>query len=424
MAINRELKSIVSLYEKGDHAEVVSKVKPYLIKNRDCAQAWNLLALSYRFLGDTAKTEELYSQLILKNPFNIPFKTNYGNLLMSQGRITEAEEVFRDALRASPQDINTLNGYGLCKISRNDMGAAKKQYDKILAIDPDHKESKHQLATIYRKIGDYNKAADLLGSFSDLKSKVNRLDCLYYARELDTFRVECEALITSGARSPLLGALIQHANVEHDFQLENTFCENSKDYVLHDDLIRGGYLSERMLTDLLDYHDGLCEYTGQPLLEKGQQTSGNVFDSPHEIFEDLSSSLKSYVDRYRDNFKSSSEGFIKRFPDDYKLYGWFVEIEAGGKLKSHMHKEGWLSAAFYLRVPNTAQGAAAIEFTYDGGEYPSTPDKYSSESYNISKGEICMFPSSLFHRTKPFSDDTTRISFAFDVQPRDNMAHR
>lgn len=417
---NRDLIKLGELYKKGLFADVVAEAKPYLQLNRDCAQGWNFLALALRFLEQTDKAEELFTELITRNPLNIAFKTNLANLYLNQGRTSNSINLYEEVLELFPKDINSLNGLGLSYIYLNKLGKAKAQYEKIVRIAPENHEGRYQLANIQRKLGDYAEAANLFKGLDDLKSRVHRLDCLYNALDVDQFRTECIQLISENKRSPLLGCLIQHANVEHDLGLSNPFCESSIDYVLHENLVELGLLNSEMMEKILDHHAKTKDYSGQPLLSNGKQTSGNIFNYPDQFLKELYQALERYVERYVDKFKHSRQGYIDYFPKDYRLYGWLVDIEPGGHLKSHIHKEGWLSAAFYLKVPKAKGSEAGIEFSYNGADYPTKHGKFLSTVKNIHEGEICMFPSSLFHRTKPFSDQGSRISFAFDVIPRDH----
>lgn len=416
---NPDLRNIGELYKSGRFDDVVAQARPYLRRNQDCAQGWNFLALAYRMLGDTDKSEYLFTQLISKNPLNIAFKTNLANLYLNQGKTSRSIDLYREVLDIFPRDVNSLNGLGLGYVHLNNLAQAKIQYEKILRIAPDNHEGRYQLANIQRKYGDYAHAAELFKGLSDLKSRVHRLDCLYYARDIDQFTGECIKLVAEGQRSPLLGCLIQHANSEHGLGISNPFCDASMEYVLHEDLAELGLLTQNLKDKILEHHARARDYSGQPLLSNGKQTSGNIFNYPDQFLKELYQALQQFVERYRVNFKGSGQGFLDHFPKDYRLYGWLVDIESGGHLKPHIHKEGWLSAAFYLKVPKVKGTEAGIEFSYHGADYPVKQRKHPSMIKNIREGEICMFPSSLFHRTKPFSGEGARISFAFDVIPRD-----
>ena len=109
---------------------------------------------------------------------------------------------------------------------------------------------------------------------------------------------------------------------------------------------------------------------------------------------------------------------LKNWPMNYELMGWLIFINKDGELKSHMHKDGWLSGSFYLRTPPmTHHGEGNMVFSLHGANYPKINQHSKSKSLVLHDGDLCLFPSSLFHKTTTFSAEVTRISIAFDVVP-------
>ncbi len=89
-----------------------------------------------------------------------------------------------------------------------------------------------------------------------------------------------------------------------------------------------------------------------------------------------------------------------------------------GNLLAHMHKHGWISGSIYLRIPEKAkENEGDIKFSTHGGDYPHDNKLFPSKIVDLKKGNIVMFPSSLFHSTIPFSSNEDRITLAFDVIP-------
>ena len=83
-----------------------------------------------------------------------------------------------------------------------------------------------------------------------------------------------------------------------------------------------------------------------------------------------------------------------------------------------MHKQGWLSGSLYLNLqkdPGSSQGN--IIFDLDGGGYPKNAQVFQPKEFIIEKGDIILFPSSIFHKTVPFESLEHRITLAFDVKP-------
>ena len=89
-----------------------------------------------------------------------------------------------------------------------------------------------------------------------------------------------------------------------------------------------------------------------------------------------------------------------------------------GYQKSHIHPAGWLSGVFYLKVPKFLnKNEGSIEFALYGYDYPN--DKNLPNLIHKPKiFDIALFPSSLFHRTIPFSSQEERQVIAFDLHPK------
>jgi hypothetical protein len=94
-------------------------------------------------------------------------------------------------------------------------------------------------------------------------------------------------------------------------------------------------------------------------------------------------------------------------------------MKSGGHLKSHIHEDGWISGAVYLKIPkirnNNEEGA--IELSTDGDGYPKQHNNFPVKTILPNEGDVIFFPSSVFHRTIPFSSNEERICIAFDLKP-------
>ena len=98
------------------------------------------------------------------------------------------------------------------------------------------------------------------------------------------------------------------------------------------------------------------------------------------------------------------------------LFGWHVELKSQGYQTAHIHPSGWLSGVIYLKVvPSKNINEGAIEFSLNGRHYSDINSP--KEIYNPKIGDIVFFPSSLHHRTIPFTSDTNRIIISFDLIP-------
>jgi hypothetical protein len=112
----------------------------------------------------------------------------------------------------------------------------------------------------------------------------------------------------------------------------------------------------------------------------------------------------------------SNNKFVKNWPKHTIIYGWLVSMSSGGKLKKHIHKEGWLSGTLYLETPSNIIGdQGAIRFSTDADHFPNI-GRSNQITIKPKPLSLCLFPSSLFHETIEYADPAARrISLAFDV---------
>ena len=112
--------------------------------------------------------------------------------------------------------------------------------------------------------------------------------------------------------------------------------------------------------------------------------------------------------------------FIKSFPKKIEFSSsWFVKMQKGGHLSSHIHEDGWISGAVYLSIPNenSSSNEGAIQLSTHGDNYPKMHDNFPEKTILPEVGDVIFFPSSVFHRTIPFNSTKERICIAFDLRP-------
>ena len=100
------------------------------------------------------------------------------------------------------------------------------------------------------------------------------------------------------------------------------------------------------------------------------------------------------------------------------MFGCYNRLLKKGYQKSHIHPGGWLSGCFYLKMPKILKkDEAAINFSLHGYDYPIVNSDIPSYQYSPVEGDLILFPSSLFHKTLPFSSNDERHVVAFDIIP-------
>ncbi|HEU4663079.1 MAG TPA: putative 2OG-Fe(II) oxygenase [Dokdonella sp.] len=98
---------------------------------------------------------------------------------------------------------------------------------------------------------------------------------------------------------------------------------------------------------------------------------------------------------------------------------WSVRLRSSGHHVSHFHGKGWLSSACYIELPPgmaDRDGAGWLTFGECGVPTPTAlPADYLVKP---EPGLLVLFPSWLWHGTRPFRSNTgTRLTIAFDLVP-------
>jgi hypothetical protein len=157
----------------------------------------------------------------------------------------------------------------------------------------------------------------------------------------------------------------------------------------------------------------------QPLLINGYQTSGNLFDIGNILTDQIQKAIRLEIERYRINFESSEEGFLKKWPKEYSLYGWLISMKTGGELSPHIHANGWLSGSIYINVPPKSKIDSGNLVVALGKDSDVTNSRLNSKKViDVVTGSMALFPASLMHHTIPFESEEERIVLAFDVIPK------
>ncbi len=410
---------LLALFERREFAELIPLCEKFVKTFKGNAIGWNLLALSHKNLGNLTKAISLYVGLLQQNPNNATLLSNLGNIYKSVGRLQDALACYKKAVDNDPKLTNAVEALGICYVDLGDFESGLSSFEKATELEPDNLSARYNFANTYRKMGNYEEAAEQFELTDFHNAKSHQLECLYLLGKEKIFREKCYQLESTGKTDPLIGCVINHAEIQYDTPLKNPFCSNPLGYIVKTKLSAEEGLTQDLINKIIAHHKGsLNDYKSQELLKNGKQSSGNLFLLQHDFIRILEKLLIKKVEDYRQKFLGHEQGFIKKWPNKYFLYGWLVSITSGGNLASHIHKEGWLSGSLYFNVPKKAGSQDGnIGFSLHGANYPTGDKNYPGKVVDVEKGDLCMFPSSIFHYTVPFDSDQERITFAFDVMP-------
>lgn len=160
---------------------------------------------------------------------------------------------------------------------------------------------------------------------------------------------------------------------------------------------------------------------GDQSLRAGTQTSGSLFGRPHPELQDFRTAVLAAVATYASQLPfDSSHPFLSRNSRNIDVQGsWSVRLRGGGGHHvPHFHAQGWMSSAYYARLPKGDEMSREkqegwIEF----GRPPAMFDLDLQPRRVVEpcEGRLVLFPSYLWHGTRIFDDrGDNRLTAAFD----------
>jgi len=418
----KDIATLEQLYKNADTESAMKEAYRLFIKYKS-ATALNIFALCNKKLGNYKKAQEIFEKAISKNPLNTLFLGNLGNLHTDLGQWREAGKYFHKCLVIDPANFDVLMNAGNLYIAHSHLNAALSTMQRLLALLNGNSSAfhdiHHKLGEIYRKRGKefYRQALYHYRLGKGPFNSAHRLELIYKLQNEDGFDAALEDIMISGEVNPLIGAIQKHASIRYGKNYVNVFCEEPFKYIYHGRLSQEDGFSDELRKNLIEIHTKL-DSTPQDLLKNGTQSAGNflLLQDPHVI--SIRKIITHHIKKYYSHYLKSNEGFINHWPKHYNLHGWIINLKTGGSLGSHMHKSGWISGSVYLNLPKVeGNNQGNIVFDLHGADYPKNDRTFPKKELAIEKGDIVIFPSSIFHWTIPFKTREERVTLAFDIKP-------
>src|SRR5690606_16081640 len=156
----------------------------------------------------------------------------------------------------------------------------------------------------------------------------------------------------------------------------------------------------------------------------GTQTAGQLFGRDDARVKAAQEVLRNAVEGWIATLPDDSgHPFLSRRQRSVRFVGsWSVKLVSAGRHSSHIHPKGWASSAFYVALPDCVLAgdqqsrAGGIQF----GQPPAALglDVPPRRVIQPRPGFLALFPSYTWHGTLPFDDRHSRLTIAFDMQPR------
>ena len=341
--------------------------------------------------------------------------------LQECGRLEEAEASYRQVIALKPDFALAHSNLGVTLIELGRLDEALASYNQAIALKPDYAEAIQNRCLLLFDKKEFESAlrdADLCNSKGTLQLDLTSLYALGRIEEIYK-RIEHKSKM-DGENISIAAFAAFIAEAEKKPTAYN-FCPNPIDF------IHVANLSSHV-NDSVAYVAGIIEELSktQTIWEpSGQSTvSGfqtlprmNLFESPSKKLAQLKTIIINEIKAYYFKYHSESCSYIQKFPTTRNLKGWTVILKHQGHQTAHIHPSGWLSGVIYLKVvPSLEKDEGAIEFSLNGAKYHDVSS--SSLTFQPEVGDMVFFPSSLHHKTIPFTTDVDRIIVSFDLIPK------
>jgi tetratricopeptide (TPR) repeat protein len=185
---------------------------------------------------------------------------------------------------------------------------------------------------------------------------------------------------------------------------------------------RGTADVDRYNRSLAEELQGLHSARVEPIdqtLRGGTQTTGRLFDERLPAVQHLREGVEAAVQDYIGQVGTNAwHPVALRKPDAVKFQGsWSCWLRSGGFHQNHVHPQGWLSSAYYVRLPGAIEDTSAKAgwLRFGQSNLALGAADVSALEVRPAVGLLVLFPSYFWHGTVPFADGNDRLAVAFDV---------
>ena len=412
-----QLSSLLEHYQGGRYSDAETLAKSLTEQFPGHPFSWKVLgAILLRTCRMPAalvvnqKTVELSSQ---------DFEAHYdlGVTLQELGKFEEAEVSFRHAIELNPNFVEGHYYLGIVLRGLNRLDESEASYRKALALKPDLSEATLNIGQLFLDRGDHESALRQFDLCNTKDSRARGLESLYALGRIEEIYKRIE--MQSDDENIRMAALASFLNKKENRDTTHNFCKNPLDFMHHSNISFHIEDSSTFVSEVID-ELGKVDTNWEPFnttTRNGFQSSVNLFSGPFAKMRELQDIIVNELDAYYTKFKDETCSYIQNWPSQYNMYGWHVILKQQGYQLPHIHTSGWLSGVIYLKVvPPLEKNEGAIEFSLNGPYY--SDDSLPTVLHQPSAGDIVLFPSSLHHRTIPFTTDTNRIVISFDLAPK------
>lgn len=374
--------------------------------------------------------EELYRKALAEAPDDQEARKGLTRLKIEYRGSEDAFSHYEQAARQRPTDVKAWLDWSKALIANRQTSAAETVAERGLEALPGNSALRAIRSYTQGLIGDASRALDELEAIRRGRGNDSGMDGFIIEVAFRAGRPEraAELLESRTAKNPqdqMAWSQLALAWRLLDDPREYWLCDYDRLVMITDVPAADGTRLPRDYADdiaaLLDPLHLTTSEPGDQTLRGGTQTSGPLFSRPDPA-----------IQQFRHAVTLAAEKAVSELPDDpthpflsrkSRRFGfpgsWSVRLAAGGHHVSHVHPEGWMSSAYYARLPTSDAGARE---RHEGWIQFGVPPEHLGLDLPPRRiveprpGRLVLFPSYLWHGTIPFSGGD-RLTAAFDYQP-------
>lgn len=442
-----------------EHDRAIAAYRTALGLRPDHAPWQHNLAVALRLAGRPKDALPLLLACAKRSPSEAAILYNLGHCLQDLGRIEEADSAYRAAIALTPGNADIHESLSRMLWQQGDALSHLDSYRAALADRPDDAGLLCGLANRLTLAGRSDEAATLLAEpaahgigGADLRFRQGQAlwsarqphnALAAYAAALDIDANHAPALRESArclvigddldAAAPRIARLL--ANDPADQQalalqaLVWRFTDDPRARWLMDPGLIGTQwlvpdggdvdgFNRRLDGALTALHTGR-HHPLEQTLRGGTQTTDDLFTRDLPEVASVRAMIAQAVDRYIAALADDpSHPFLARKAAAWQFSGsWSVRLASGGHHSNHIHPEGWISAVYYVAVPDAVDDGQSgwLKFGETGMHLGAR--EHIMHMVRPRPGLLVLFPSYFYHGTVPFADAAHRTTIAFDIVP-------
>jgi len=409
-----------ALKNNGAMTDAADAYNDALRIRHDFSAAHNGLGNVFMEKGDLDAAIACFTRAVEAHPDYAIALNNLGLASREAGNPGAAIEYLQTSLQKDPQAHLTYTNLGHVYRDRKDWDLALENYRKALELNPGFLEAQDNIGHVLRDQGNYLAAIEAY-ELADLPlSRAEIFGCYYGLGDIDALQRYEQENRERDKHNIRMAAMCDFAFTQHSKNNPHPFCpqplrfvhiSTADKYVDDVDALATGAIAE--IFDLPSVWEPIATTT-----QNGFQTRENLFQIAGPQTGKIEEIFRAEIEAYRDEYAGSETLLIEDWPKDFTLNAWAVRLQTGGHQSAHFHASGWVSGVFYLNlVESDDPDEGAILFGPDGYGHPKVKDDVPSLLQRPTRGDVVIFPSSLFHQTMPIRNDGERIIIAFDLVP-------